>query len=211
MSNIEDIKAALNIAHNGNNNRSKEAIEFLGKFKKSAKPNSLFDVAKALTGSVRQLHYSSQLCKRIVEIVDDENALASVRDFALNVVLKFSNPSQRNARNFFHVIVSWIAIKSSEWKPQMVCAYVNSILTKDTYNIRGMCSLLEFLKTLPEELGNRGTNHLVTKKRKKLISDTFRSEVRQYVLSLSLSLSPLVTPRNDDNLPWLCLIRFQDE
>lgn len=178
---VQEIRNALMMAHN---HQSKEAMQFLEDFKSHAKPGILFDTAKTILSiksiGIRELHFSSQLCKRIVEIVDDENALASVRDFALNVVLRYPESSRRNVRNFFLVPVSWIAIKSTEWKPEIVLTYVNSVLTKNN-NTNGLFGFLEFLRILPEELGNRETSRLVTKKRKKWISNAFRSNVRQYI------------------------------
>ena len=79
-------------------------MKFLEYFMQNSKPSLLFDTAKndrERIAGIRELHYSSQLCKRLVEIVDDENSLASIRDFALTVVLRCSDSSQRNVRNFF--------------------------------------------------------------------------------------------------------------
>ena len=48
----------------------------------NSKPSLLFDTAKTIVNAnnagIRELHYSSQLCKRLVEIVDDVNSLASI-------------------------------------------------------------------------------------------------------------------------------------
>ncbi len=176
---INDIQAALDVAYRNNTPRSKEALMYLENFKKHTKAEVLFETIKALasTNSPQNLHFSSQLCKRIVEMVE-ENALASLRDFLLNTLLRFSSSSQRSIRNFFLVPLCWIVIKSKTWKPETVCLYVSSVLTKEQ---NGLSVLLEFLRTLPEELGNRATNHLITKKQKKATSDIFRSNIRQYM------------------------------